>query len=234
MSDDKLRSILELWVEYLKRSDKYKAYCELIRQGTTFQDNDSAMFINYSLFGDVYTQSLENILSSVNDWNSFFTPIYDYSEHISNDIDLCINHFEKTYNRKPTIEEIKIFLIEIMRDSSKLYLKIDITDVTAEEITEAFSQRLIITNKETLQQKGRKKPFLYPSTRIRLDELKRYLRVYDLSRQGLKMKDIIKELNPSSDNTDVDVQRSFYRDLENAKNIIQNVEKGIFPGNYSN
>lgn len=240
MNQKYLRKIYKLWIEYLKRSDKYKEYCVEIKRKPASNEKEfvrnPTMGINYSIFGDVHTQPLEDILSSIEDWNIFFTPIYDYSEFISDDIDLCTDHFKEKYNREPNIEEMKTFLINLLSNPSQLYLRIDITNGTVEEITEAFEKRLKIYKKETLQQQraGRKKLFMNPSTRIREDELYRYLQVYDLSHQGLEMKEIIKKMEPSKDNTDVNIQRTFYRDLENAKNIIRNVENCVFPGEYSN
>jgi len=233
MNDEKLRGILELWIEYLRRSDKYKAYCEQVRHRQACKDNHPGMFINYSLFGDVYSRPLEDILSSANDWNAFFTPIYDYGELISDDIDACIDHIKGKYNRQPTAEEIKAFLVDRLSDPSALYLRIDLNDADGEGIIANFSRRLMITHKDIFQQGKQRKPFLHPSTRIRAEELRRYLRIYDYNRQGISMKDIIKKDAPSKDTSDIHVQRAYYRDLENAEKIIRNVEKGIFPGDYS-
>lgn len=233
MNDDKLKVIFELWVEYLKRSPKYEKYCEQMKQKPPHKENDPAMGINYSIFGDIYSRPLESILSGLEDWNTFFSPIYDYGELISDDIDLCVDHFMKEYNREPAIEELKTFLISRLSDPNKLFLRIDITGGTIEEISDAFVKRLMIYPKETVSKERHKKLFLSPSTRIREDELRRYLIVYDLDRQGLLMREIISQIAPDKDKSDVDVQRAFYRDISNAEKIIENVEKGEFPGNYS-
>lgn len=71
--------------------------------------------------------------------------------------------------------------------------------------------------------------FSNPVSRVRMDEMKRYLRVYDLKQQGLKMKEIIAEIDPNRRGDNADVLRSFRSDLKKAKNIIRSVESGSFP-----
>jgi hypothetical protein len=71
--------------------------------------------------------------------------------------------------------------------------------------------------------------FVKPVGRVRFDEMKRYLRVYDLWKQGLKMKEIIAKIDPERRGDDADVLRSFRNDLQKAKKIISNVESGSFP-----
>jgi hypothetical protein len=63
--------------------------------------------------------------------------------------------------------------------------------------------------------------------------LKRYLKVYDLWKSGMNIQDIIKKNGTKSQkehSEDPDIQRMFRRDIQKAKKIIANVEKGYFPG----
>jgi hypothetical protein len=64
---------------------------------------------------------------------------------------------------------------------------------------------------------------------LRVDELNRYLEIFDL-RKELSMTQIIemKEENSKDSNT----RSVFHQDLKKAKKIIKNVELGCFPGNY--
>jgi negative regulator of genetic competence, sporulation and motility len=73
---------------------------------------------------------------------------------------------------------------------------------------------------------------VFPVGRIRYDELKRYLAVYDLKKAGMKYSDIIKKIGTKSQKElyyDLDIQSQFRRDFRNAKRIIKNAEKGYFP-----
>jgi len=46
------------------------------------------------------------------------------------------------------------------------------------------------------------------------------------------MKQIAETIDSKTDPSDVDVIRTFRADLRKAKTLIQNAEKGIFPGKY--
>ena len=70
------------------------------------------------------------------------------------------------------------------------------------------------------------------SRRTRFDELKKYLKVYDLHQEGLKLKDIIEKIQDKADkekSEDPDVQRKYRRYIKKAKIIISNTEMGQFP-----
>lgn len=67
---------------------------------------------------------------------------------------------------------------------------------------------------------------------IRYDELKRYLKVYDLIKSGKKMKEVIEIISPEQRGDNANVLRAFRRDLTKAKSIIINAEHNVFPGTY--
>ena len=76
---------------------------------------------------------------------------------------------------------------------------------------------------------------LLPSnnSRIREDELKRYLKIYDLKEiEGLTMGEIVNLMDTSSKSEIDSVMRVFWADLAKAKKIISNTEHNEFPGNY--
>jgi hypothetical protein len=78
--------------------------------------------------------------------------------------------------------------------------------------------------------------FLWPTGNIRVDELERYLKVYDLKRKGKTNKEVAKIIYPEYDLSDADLNatalRYVSRDLSKARKIIKNVEMGYFPGKY--
>ena len=76
------------------------------------------------------------------------------------------------------------------------------------------------------------KQSLVPSGYIRFDELKLYLSVYDLRKKGLTMPQVIKKLRPDHVGDAVNVNRQFFSYQKKAKEIICNVERGYFPGEY--
>ena len=70
----------------------------------------------------------------------------------------------------------------------------------------------------------------YRHSSLRVDELKRYLNIYDMRKNGLSMSEIIKTMG--KDNKNTDTRSIFHQDLKRARKIIKNVESGTFPGNY--
>jgi hypothetical protein len=72
--------------------------------------------------------------------------------------------------------------------------------------------------------------FQFPTTTGNIDEVMRYLHVFDLKKEGKTIREIAsivygKDLNGN-------VQRAVLRDFEKAKRIISNAETGYFPGQY--
>jgi len=53
---------------------------------------------------------------------------------------------------------------------------------------------------------------------FRKDEIERYLRIFDLWKSKMKMKDIIRQINPNLDENSVDVLRAFRQTLQKQKN----------------
>ena len=76
------------------------------------------------------------------------------------------------------------------------------------------------------------KQAVVPSGYIRPMELKLYLDVYDLRKEGLTMPQIIKKLKPKQSGDSVNISRQFFSFQKKAKQIISNVEDGYFPGKY--
>jgi hypothetical protein len=78
--------------------------------------------------------------------------------------------------------------------------------------------------------------FEWPTGNIRIDELERYLKVYDLKRKDKTNKGVAKVIYPEYDLSDADLSatalRYVSRDLSKARKIIKNVEMGYFPGKY--
>jgi hypothetical protein len=70
---------------------------------------------------------------------------------------------------------------------------------------------------------------------IRLDELKRHLRIYILKNQGMEVPKILstdKNYKERIEKNELVDKRLVYMDIAKAKRIIGNVEHGIFPGKY--
>jgi hypothetical protein len=67
---------------------------------------------------------------------------------------------------------------------------------------------------------------------IRVDELERYLKTYDLKQGGKTNREIAAIAYPNDEPKDKDTIRKVMRDRQKAETVIENVEKGFFPGSY--
>lgn len=69
--------------------------------------------------------------------------------------------------------------------------------------------------------------------RIREEELEKYLEVYDLRKQGVPMREVIKKVTTSGEDPLYGyVTRKYNLYQSKAKKIIRNAENFVFPGNY--
>lgn len=237
MDDNNLNEIYQLWIEYLKRSEPYKTLCEYVTQKRTLPlapipdelKGMETLMVNYLMFGDIHKQTFQETLFKIESWKEIFSsissPIEDYSGIFEFDFDRLIERFKKVNRREPNIQEIKSDLLHLMKQSSLIYLRVNLSGAKMKDLIQRFSEIL----KEKKNQ-IKSIPSLTPTPNIRLDELKKYLTVYTNREQTNKTyKDIASIINFSSgDNTVREMQR-FY---DKAKNIIDNVERGIFPGKY--
>lgn len=200
------------------------------------------MFDVYLDFEDVFSRSFDRwwkirkiLQTKRNEIIREEVEIYDLDE----EIDSYIGDFKEFKGREPTLREFKkgasfskIFGID-------LYLKIDLLSSARIKDLKELIGKIIRERKNSLRRlrcRVNLEPFsnnkykeFYPP---KIDELKRYLDVYDLKKKGLSISAIIEKIEPNRNSKGADIQRAFYQDIARAKNIIKNVESGIFPGEY--
>lgn len=142
---------------------------------------------------------------------------------------------KKLLKREPSIDEYKEKIYGKTweaGDREGLYLIVDTLENTKEVLIEEFTKIIKAMKKDPSHVHRDARLSGKPTTRIRLDELTRYLQIYDLWKQGHKMKEIVATIDPNNISDDAHVLRAFRRDLSKAKKIIKNVEQGHFPGDY--
>jgi hypothetical protein len=112
--------------------------------------------------------------------------------------------------------------------SGNLYLKINFAKGNIEKI----QKKMVPILQE--HEKGLDRGLFHPTSHGRLDELRDYLEVFVLNKQGLTINDIIRRFNPSDEKAvkNAAVKDKFYTYRENARRIMKNVENGQFPGRY--
>ena len=234
------QKVLQLKIEYLKRSKLYKELCQFLRKNKSVNlskdlpdkfHSKTGLLENYVMFGDVHNASfsIDGAVSINQSWIELFTttassPVVDYSEFVTSDIDRYVKRFVAVHGREPTLTEFRDYFTEAMKNAGTLYLRIDAVDHEMKTLVKQFTQLIRKPRKNNM--------FLFPTNYVKLDELRIYLQAYDLKARGLTIKDIVREMQPArKGDTDV-VEREFKRYIQKAKRIISNTEKGVFPGNY--
>lgn len=236
-----------LWWEYLKRSDKFKYFCNNIYKLESNYFGDLYWpFIEYlKYFGNIFEQEFEDWWSGPRRkrWQSVGTyPVLDLRDSNSyHDLyfeSLGVSNRELRNDKFPSPEKI----VEIIKsDRNYIFLAVPLVGQEDMNIIKKQIRKIRDTYKKTASMKivdKKIRRFPLPSTRIRKDELERYLDVYDFRKRNMKkkmkMKEVMKALAEKRNEpalADVS-EREFYRFQSKAIKIIENVEKGYFPGKY--
>jgi len=260
--DNSEKEGFRLWTEFLRRSKNYKAFCLwksnrekfapdfALDQPFTFPVTDYySLSLTQQIFGDIHHPAY----SFERWWKDFkkqpgkidemaeliYKPILSGPELIGN-FDLWVSFFildqeGKKNIRRPSVDDVRARWLA--DDKGSCIMKVNIAGHSPQELRRQFN-KLIVRNKReaAFKEAGRDmKRYSKLSTKyIRLDELKRHLRVYDQFEAGRKWKEIA-ERDPYYKNHSASpetTKRLIYMDREKAERIIKNAEEGIFPGDY--
>jgi hypothetical protein len=231
----KIRNPYQLWYEFLKRSEKYKKFCEDMRAS---QDQDSTaenakLLDTYFSWGDVYVNPFHK---SYGEFKRNCIPItreavVDYKvEFRKRATDIIIN-YKKYYGKKISFP---IFISRIERDFKRqtIVLKIDPTGGMNSEILakveEALEEKRRQSSTKALVRIECINNHLTTDT-PNIEYLKNSLIVYDLQKSGMKYRAIAAALDLPKWG---DVERNLKRHKAAAIKLITGAEQGIFPGDY--
>lgn len=259
VNDVSEKDIYRLWWEYLKRSEQYRTYCDfihkvikmkLLNEKNTGKSATLTKMIRstftldkfgicgvdymeryYENFGDIFTKDFDDW------WKTRNTSQQKLPVIVLNDPNACkaLPFFTEKFtkqqkaNKKPLRPE-EVLKILTEEEFEFLFLAIPMVGgVTMEDISKQIAniRRKWAKNFDIEDFNFRR--FSMPVSRVRFDELQRYLKVYDLHKQGFKMKEIVAKIDPDRKGDDANVLRSFRSDLQKAKKVIYNVECGSFP-----
>lgn len=268
------KEVYELWWEYLKRSELYKTFLDLIPKATKRENNQDFVDLNVmdELFRSKYPVDKDSFMANAR----ISVSVAYMGQYFENFGDIFNNSFDDWWEKRsranhslPVIvlndgEASKSFpqFAEMLEQKQKEKKKALSSQETLAALTESNPNYIFLAvpmvggvtiediSKQIVEIRSKWKEhfdiedfnyrrFKMPVSRVRLDEMKRYLQLYDkvnnLKEAGLKMKDIIAEVSSESlgnatslDSYDV-IRRVFYSDLQKAKKIIRNVECGSFP-----
>lgn len=235
--------VYELWFEYFKRSKGFKRLLDGFKGKEDYKYFISLTFKKPSLAYDPAINSYfffrEAIYKSFDHWweNEFPNmekSIRDITEKTNELFGFLYTSEFHPENQNPKHERIDHVWVhnELCGD---IVIKIDgLIEWKVEELLKGIRKIIISKKKASMEDESLSKGNLYPSKPLRFNEIKRYLQVYDLRNENnpkLKWREIGTKLY-SKREWNESVERALHIDYNNAKKIIQNVEKGIFPGKY--
>jgi hypothetical protein len=213
-----------------------------IKQGVPFREELVVMIM---MFGDVFYENYDDLFEmsgGVFDGiciNATYSherrcgSVVDLKDEINAMVEASLHKFEEENNRKPTLEDVKAAMLAWIRDSKTLFLVVDVTRETISGLLDQVKTKIdsfIPTCQGVILDRDAMCRFQFPTTTGNIDEVMRYLHVFDLKKEGKTIREIAsivygKDLNGN-------VQRAVLRDFEKAKRIISNAETGYFPGQY--
>lgn len=193
----------------------------------------------YHAWGDIFKEPCEESCKRfLRSGPMDFGPIQELRFSFRADAINVVRQFQKINGRKMRLVEF-INLFDKAYKKDFLYLKIDLTKHSTTEILRHV--KTLIDKKKSeksikVESFINKQNFGITSQRLMIDEIEQYLKTYDLRLSGVKYKDIIKKIGKPAEKAaldDPDILRKYRQYKQKAKRIIENVEKGFFPGEYS-
>jgi hypothetical protein len=248
------KEVYRLWWEYLKHSIPYKRYCEAMNKefpeeerkiiheakgimkystppNLIAQAKDS-FWPGYIIWGDPHTTSFEEFWKMMENDES---PIQEASLQIGKFIKSRNLFSELIEKREPKynsfIEDLSWYL---QKNPNYIFLAVrKIPDMSIEAMGKIFCE--ILREKRGKMEKYVESkasyPWIVPTQPIRFDEVKRYLDVYDLHKKGKNWRKIANEIYPKK-NFNNEIRITLIKEEKMAQKIIENVERGAFPGSY--
>lgn len=193
----------------------------------------------YHVWGDIWKEPYEEsrkrfLRSGPMDFGLILELRYWFKLNAINSVKL----FRKINGRKMRLVEL-IDLFDKAFKNDFLYLKIDVTKQSTTEILghlKTFIDKKKSEKSIKVESFINKQNFGITSQRLMIDEIEQYLKTYDLQFSRVKYKNIINKIGKPAEKAaldDPDVLRKYRQYKQKAKRIIENVEKGFFPGEYS-
>jgi hypothetical protein len=244
MSKEKIPEMYRLNYEYLKRSPKYKAFCNFIQECEKKPENVfnsdfegigiHLMLKNYDNFNDVFSLTVDECWSiSRETMHDMGRKAYHYNNglgdpilYLEAHIDICLEKFIESEHRQPSLDEFKKLFLEeldeISNEEHRSFLvnidrSLNDTIDQMKTIQEGFIKRY-----SPIKLQKRKSPDF--------ENLRNYLFVYDLkkSEKRITWPEIKKRLeNEKGKSIEL---RPLMRYPGIAKEYIKNAEKHDFPG----
>lgn len=231
--------------EYLARSENYRFFCSVENDPDYIPDDDllfSYLRANYRIFGDIYKVSFDdwwktNRRSAVkNEYLSYLKKdgkdVLIYAGLIKDDM----NNYRKRYKNDPSLNKFIDDFSRYLQEVRWLYIRINPLCITKKEMSnqiwEVLKEKL---NDPSMRLHAEAISKYDNPQNVRISSLKKYLRVYDLKKEGKSTRQIIETIGTKkqkNQSDDQEIQREYKRYYQKAKKIIKNVERLDFPGKH--
>ena len=236
----------ELWWQYLQESENYKILLKWFREREKdpllpWPDGvNRSLGETFSFFGDIYAVSFDEWWQRKRERDPGIGVIEYTKQQMSHEFDATISEFTKSHDgREPNLSEFKELFFDKVFDHLPGCLPLRVCfhpSMSTKDLSNQFS-KLIRTKRELPElqnyESELRRGWLLTSGRFRYDELKRYLQIYRLKKDDMKIGDIIEKYNLDNPGKQRFDEADFYQDIRYAKKIVENVGIGCFPGDYS-
>ncbi len=227
-----------LWFEYLKANKDYERLCREIREYLSLQEKKQSFFIPSN---DWQYKQLVNLINVFSYWGDVYSILWenkaaDISRRIEQAKTNIIEQDKLFQLYEPVGLEAMFMLANVTIPQNYISLAIPI-NVPIDDLIEQFKE-IVFKKQEEIKTKSVEKKPPFPSLSRKLPErdlicLRRYLEVYRLKEiEGLSWGEVIQKVDSKDE-----IHKSFdpkvwRRERDNAKDIIKNTERNIFPGEY--
>lgn len=226
--------IYRLWYEYLQANKTYGKMCMEQENFLNLPEKERPL----SFFNNYLPPQINSFYEVNKYWGDTSISWENKLSEINDRINQAINnHSEKIVELKePRLCPPLSFKFNDIEIQDHIALVVPLL-VPIDDLVKQFKKIITEKQKEVRGQKIKKRPlFPLPSKKLSesdIENLRRYLEVYRLRENRLPWKDVMKEIDPNneihSEATDYKVWR---RERGNARDIIENVSRNIFPGEY--
>jgi len=234
------KKIFEMLYAHLLESDKYKQYCNWLKEKEANSELPwpeklpQSLGITFSHFGNIYTDSFDNLFKrwlKVKEKRDPGIGVIEYTQQQAvYEFNSSVKSFVESHGREPNLDEFReVFIDRLFNHLPASFLFRAHFPMNSNIDMVAQFKELLKKKEKSKEAKEFKQQWFFPG-KIREDEWRRDLEAYRLKKK-MTLKEVIKKLGTKAQKEsydDANVQRAFNKFIQNAKKIIENLEQGYF------
>jgi len=232
------KKIFEMLYAHLMESDKYKQYCNWLREANSDlawpEELPRSLGITFSHFGDIFSDSFDDSFKRWLDNKKRMDPgigVIEYTQQQAvYDFNSSVKSFVESHGREPNLDEFREVFIDRLFNHLPASFLFRAHFPMNPNIDMVAQFKELLKKKEKSKEVKKFKQQWFFLGKIREDEWRRDLEAYKL-KEKMTLKEVIKKLGTKAQKEDYEnanVQRAFNLYIQNAKKIIKNIEQGYF------